>query len=183
MSYTRQVSNVPLQIGRSAADAVNELIQAQVTQGVIVHHRVDQVAIDALAAVPVASSLGTSQTLARALALAMVAHGADTQAHTTVVAIDQAAAWASAPAVPVNLVEVQNVLNELKGDINTHVLNTTAHRAVWGTPGVAGAITGKAITTADATDQTTANALANAVQLFLLNHMRAGCSSIEIIST
>lgn len=178
--YARKVPDLPPARIDASVAAVNEVIQALVDGGKIVHHQYKSAS---LIATPDATDLATSKTLAKALALALVAHGADADIHAAADVITQAASWTSAPAEPANLTEVQNIANTLKSDINTHVANATPHRSVWGGPGVNGVITAHALTTTTATDQTTANALLNAVKNFLNLHMKAAASSIQLISS
>ena len=180
MSYTRKTLDLPLEREYAAIAAANDTIDALVSQGVIVHHQPD---VAHLITTPDASALDSSKALAMALALAIPLHGADAKAHVAADVIAQAAAWTSAPALPADLTEVQNILNELKTDLNTHVAASAPHRNVWGTPGVNGAITAKAITTANASDQGTANALANALKAFLNAHIKAGAASIELVKS
>lgn len=177
MSTNRQALNLPELREKANRDGFNEAVQTLADAGKCPHYAPS----GALVSTADATDLGTSKTLAAALALAVVAHGADTNIHSAADVIAQAAAWASAPAVPADLTEVQNVLNELKGDINTHAANATPHRNKWGAMGGDGVVVAYAITTADATTQGTANALANAIKAFLNNHSKAGISTIEVI--
>jgi hypothetical protein len=173
------VADFPQERGNGAVAAVNEVIDAMATQGQLVHHLHKS---SQLITTPNAADLGTSKTLARALALAVIAHTGDTDIHTADDGTAQAAAWASAPAEPANLTEVQNILNELKTDLNAHVASTAAHRNKWGAPGTTGLVA-FAITTADANDQSTANALANAIKGFLNLHMQSAASSVEVVAS
>lgn len=183
MTETRRVQNTPGRRDEGIEAAFNGMVTALVDAGIVVHHDADAAN---LVATPDASSLATSKTLAKALALAVVAHGADTGAHTTAdAAVVQAAAWASAPNEPADLAEVGGILNELKADLNLHVAQTDHHRGVvWGTVGGDGIVAVKAITTADyASTQGEANALANAIKAFLNNHIKAAAPSIELIDS
>jgi hypothetical protein len=180
MTYTRKTPDLRELRDAAAITTVNEIIGALAAGGHLVHYKYDSTQLITTAD---ASSLGTSKTLAKALALAIPVHGADAEVHSVADVIAQAAAWASAPAEPANLTEVQNTLNEIKGDINTHVANATPHRSKWGTVGVDGVITAKAITTADASDQSTANALANAIKAFYNAHLKSAASEIELTAS
>ncbi len=183
MTYTRKVLDFPQYRQEANKLALNEIITALGDMGQIVHYRYKSAQ---LISTPDASDLATSKTLAKALAVAIPAHAVDTECHSAAdssSAATQAAAWASATAEPADLTEVQNIANELKTDINAHVANATPHRSKWGTAGVDGAITVKAITTATATDQSTANALLNAIKNFYNLHIKSAASEIEIVST
>lgn len=182
MSYTRKAPDLPLEREAANRGAVNEVIQTLVDAGIVVHHQ--QKSAD-LITTPDASDLATSKTLAAALALAIPAHGADTDIHTTADAIAQAAAWSSAPAEPADLAEVGAIANELKTDINTHVAQTDHHRGQpWGTVGGDGVVVAKAITTANfSSTQGEANALLNAIKAFFNNHVKAAASTIEVIDS
>lgn len=180
MTYTRKTPDLRNERESAAITTINELLAAQAAAGHVVHYKYDSTQLITTAD---ASSLPTSKTLAKALALAIPVHGADAEVHGTADVIAQAAAWASAPAEPANLTEVQDVLNELKGDINTHVANATPHRSKWGTVGGDGTVTAKAITTADASDQGTANALANAIKNFYNAHLASAASQIELVAS
>ena len=183
MVYKRKVADFfPTRIEGNAA-ALNEMITALGDAGLIVHYRYKS---SQLISTPDASDLGTSKTLAKALAVAIPAHAVDTDCHSAAdssSAATQAAAWASATAEPADLTEVQNIANELKTDINAHVANATPHRSKWGTAGVDGVITVKAITTATATDQSTANALLNAIKAFYNLHIKSAASEIEVVAS
>lgn len=121
---------------------------------------------------PDASSLATSKTLAKALAVFVEAHatGATTGRHgaATTIAI---AAWSSKPNEPADLAEAQAMANEIKADINTHIAVANAHR--W---------TETAIATADGSDQGTTNTLLNAIKAFLNAH-RAGVRDIQTVAS
>lgn len=177
MAETLQIINMPKKLIEGYPTAINEITQALVDAGIVVHHKQDD-----LISTADASSLATSKTLTKALAEWMVAHAADTDVHTSADAgVVQAAAWSSAPAEPADLAEVMAILNELKTDINTHVAQTDHHRGQpWGTVGGDGVVVAKAITTTNATDQPEANALANALKAFCNNHAKAACRTLEI---
>jgi hypothetical protein len=183
MSYTRKVADFPKTRGEANLAAINEIITSLAAAGIIVHHQYKSAQLVSTAD---ASSLATSKTLAKALALAIQSHAVDTDVHTAAdvsSAATQAAAWASAPAEPADLTEVQNVANELKTDINAHVAAAAAHRSKWGSAGVDGVITENAITTATATDQDTANALLNAIKAFYNLHIQSAASTLQIVLT
>lgn len=164
-----------------AVDAVNEVIQTLCAAGKVAHH---QYKSDDLITTTDATDLASSKTLAAALAVWVPAHGADTDIHTTADTIAEASAWSSSPAEPADLTEVQNVLNELKTDINTHVAQTDHHRgSAWGDIVTDGVTAAHAIATADATTQGTANALANAIKAFCNLHIQAAASTIEIVDS
>lgn len=177
-----QVLDLPIERIAASVKVVNQLTSALGAMGVLPHYRpsVDSAGnlIDAVTAAD-ASSLATSQTLAAALATALTAHGVDVQAHSSSSAIP-CAAWVSAPAVPANLAEVQSVLNEVKADFNTHIANATPHRPLGGQGKVAQPA---AISTADASDQATANTLANAIKVALNAHTRAGADTIVVVGS
>lgn len=161
---------------------LNELTQALGSYGVLPHYRPSRDGYGTpqdLVSTPNATEINTSKTLAKALAQALVAHGADTDAHGSADAI-VIAAWASNPAEPANLAEVQAVLNEVKADFNTHIANAAPHRALGGQAKIAQPA---AISTADASDQTTANTLANAIKVALNAHARAGAQTIQIVNS
>ncbi len=122
-----------------------------------------------------ASSLATSKTLAKEIADDLAAHAADTDKHSAASTVANAA-YASSPAEPADLTEVQNILNEAKADFNTHIANATPHRGVTG----AGKATIGTVSTADASDQDTANTLANALKAAINAHDRAGAQTIVL---
>lgn len=135
----------------SFVSANAELVAGLRTYNMLAHDRPDSVITTANA-----SDLATSKALAKALAQWAEAHGPSTTVHKATDATGLAcAAWASKPNVPADLTEVQNVLNELKSDYNTHYASTTYHRV---------ASSRGAVSTSNATDQSTANALANALK-------------------
>lgn len=174
-----KVQDIPNYKLGAVVKVVNQQTQALGTMGVLPHYHSPFGAdgtVTALVTAANASDLATSKTLAKALADALVAHGASTDKHSAadVIAI---AAYASSPAEPANLTEVQNVLNEVKADFNTHIANATPHRGVGG----AGRATIATVTTADASDQTTANALANALKAALNAHDSAGAQTIQVV--
>lgn len=180
---TRKIQDLPALHDDGHEAAFNDLLDRLCDAGVIVHH--EYKSADQVTAAN-ASDLATSKTLATALALAVVAHGADTDIHTTAdAALVQAAAWSSAPSEPADLAEVGAVLNELKTDINLHVLQTDHHRGqVWGGLVTDGVLAGNVIATADYTStQGEANTLANAIKAFLNAHAKSGAASIERVSS
>lgn len=182
MAHTRNVLYMPEFEAKNNREAINDLVGVLVDAGIVVHH---QYKSDDVISTPDATDLATSKTLAAALALAIPAHGADTDVHTTADTIAQAAAWSSAPAEPANLAEVGAIANELKTDINLHVAQTDHHRGQpWGTVGGDGVVVVKAITTANfASTQGEANALLNAIKAFLNNHMKAGAPSLVLVKS
>lgn len=177
---TRKVLN--LDVFREAADraAFAESVQTLADGGRCPHYSPS----GALVSTPDSSSIGTSKTLAKALALAVVAHGADTGIHAEADTIASAAAWASAPAEPADLTEVMAIANELFTDINAHVASAAKHRGLHGAfSATTGALAAHAITTTAATNQGTADALLNAIKAFLNFHTKAGISTVEVISS
>lgn len=173
MAHTRKVRNLPALRIEACETAINELLQCLYGTGNLAHHKQDDLITTADA-----SDLATSKTLAKALALWIPLHGADTEVHTVADVIATAAAWTSAPDEPANLTEVQNVLNELKTDWNGHITDASAHRGVVAVIDGDGVLTPQAITTADATDQSTANALANALKSYCNNHAKSWAPDI-----
>lgn len=162
-------------------EVTNQITQALGSMGVLPHYSspFDSTgAVRTLVTAADASNLATSKTLAKALADALIAHGASTDKHSAADSI-QIAAYASSPAEPADLTEVQAVLNEVKSKFNTHIANATPHRGVGG----AGKATIGTVTTADATDQTTANTLANALKAALNAHDRAGAQTISVVAS
>lgn len=177
---TLKVRNLPHEKLEALISVANQQSRALGAYGALPHYAPNLGADgepEDLVTAPDASNLATSQELARDLALALEAHGADTEAHSSADTI-AIAAWTSRPDVPVNLDEVEAVLNEVKTDFNTHIANATPHRAV----GAAGRLAAAAaIATADATDQGTANTLANVLKGALNAHAAAGAQDIEVI--
>lgn len=121
------------------------------------------------------AGLATSKALAKALADAVFGHANDTDLH---VAADATmgtanAAYVSTPALPADLTEVQNILNEVKTEFNLHIVSTTYHRTKGG---LAGQPTAAQVTvaTANATDQSTSDALANALKAAYNRHVQMG---------
>ena len=181
--YTRKVADVPSARAEGNRLAINEVITALGVNGSLVHYRHDTADLVTTAD---ASDLATSKALAWALALAVKAHAIKTGIHS--VADDSSAAtmnasWTANPLVPVNLTEVQNIANELATDINAHIANATPHRSKWGTIGVDGVLTVKAITTTAAIDQSTSNALLNAIKNFYNAHLKDAASLIELVAS
>ncbi len=175
-----KVRNLPVEKQDAIISVLNQQANALGAMGVLPHYHSPfgaDGAVTALITSPDASSLSTSQALAKELADDLVAHGASTDKHSSADAIT-ISAYSSSPAVPANLTEVQAVLNEVKTKFNAHIANATVHRGVTG----AGKATVGTVTTADASDQTTANALANALKAAMNAHDRAGCQTIEIIA-
>jgi hypothetical protein len=159
----------------------NQTIQALGGQGVLPHYSspfTSTGAVRALVTTADASDLDTSKALAKALADALTSHGTDTDAHSASSAI-ACAAYTSSPALPADLTEVQNILNEVKADFNTHIASTTVHRGAGG-QGKASMLT---ITTTDASNQGTANTLANAIKVALNAHDAAGAQSIDVVAS
>jgi hypothetical protein len=178
----RKVMDLPVEKTTALIAVHNQTVQALGAQGVIPHYCSPFTATGAareLVSTTDASDLATSKTLAKALALALIAHGADTDAHSTADTI-AIAAWASAPAEPADLTEVQNVLNEVKADFNTHIANATPHRGVGGQGKTAVTVV---ISTTDASNQGTANTLANAIKVALNAHDRAGIQAIDLVAS
>ncbi len=176
------VPNLPELVREALVKVTNEQTQALGAMGVLPHYRpsVDGAGLPTdLVTAADSSSLGTSKTLAKALAVALVAHGADAVAHSSadVIAI---AAWTSNPAEPADLTEVQAVLNECKADFNTHIATASKHRALGGQGKVAQPA---AISTADASNQGTADTLANAIKVALNAHARAGAQTITLVAS
>jgi len=177
-----KVLDLPIERISASVKVLNQITSALGAMGALPHYRPSQDnagnIVDLVTAAD-ASSLSTSQTLAAAVATALTAHGVDVEAHGSSSAIP-CAAWVSSPAVPVNLAEVQSVLNEVKADFNTHIANATPHRGIGGQGKVAQPA---AISTTDAVDQSTANALANAIKVALNAHARAGAETITIVAS
>lgn len=125
-----------------------------------------------------ATDLATSRTLTQAIFLALYdeAHFADVTMHDAADPIADPAAYTSAPGLPADLTEVQAALNEMKLDLNAHLASVTFHAN-----GVGNAAIGlpvPVVTTADAIDQATANALANALKLMVNLHAKMGLPSV-----
>ena len=175
MSQTRRIMNLPPRIDDGHDAALIDIVACLVEAGIAAHH-----AVGALVTTADASDLATSQALAAALGLAVPAHAADIEAHTTAdAAVVQAAAWSSAPSVPADLAEVQATLNEIKADLNTHVGTLDHHRGQpWGAIVTDGVRVAHVIGTADATDQSSANALANAIKAFLNLHSKGAAKTV-----
>jgi hypothetical protein len=123
--------------------------------------------------------LATSKTLTKALADAFAAHQADTAQHSAAGAIAAPAAWASSPDEPADLDEVEAVLNELKADFNAHLILTDIHRGYGGQGGHAAVI----VSTTDATDQGSADTLANALKVAMNRHQAAGAMALGTVTT
>lgn len=110
-----------------------------------------------------ASSLATLRTLCRDLYDVGVAHfadgGEDAQAHD---AADSTNTWGTKPATDASLSDLQTWLNARKTAWNAHLTQSGVHYASDVT---------NAVSTADASDQSTANALANALKDALNAHI------------
>ncbi len=176
---TRKAQDFPIRREQAIRAALDEHIQTLADRGLCPHYAPN----GALVSTPDATDLATSKVLAAALALAVVAHGADDGIHSAADVIVRTASWASYPSAPANLTEVQNIANSLLTDLNTHVANATPHRAIQGTfSATTGAVAALALTTTAATSQPTADTLLNAIKAFLNMHTKAGISAIEIVS-
>lgn len=159
----------------------NQLAQALGAMGVCPHYSspFDATgAVRALITTADASDLDTSKALAKAIADALLAHAADTDQHSAASTVANAA-YASTPELPADLTEVQNILNEAKADFNTHIANATVHRGVGGQ----GKATITAISTTDASNQGTANTLANAIKAAINEHDRAGIQTVQVVGS
>lgn len=176
MTSYRKVENTPGKRLEGIEAAINRLNACLAGAGQLAHHELDDLITTADA-----SDLATSKALAKALALWIPLHGADTDVHTAADVIATAAAWTSAPDDPADLTEVQNILNELKADWNGHIADASAHRGVFAPIDGNGVLTPQAITTADATNQGTANALANAIKAYCNNHAESANQDIQLI--
>ncbi len=176
-----KVRNLPSEKQDALINVMNQQAQALGTMGVCPHYHSPFGAdgsVTALVTTADASDLDTSKALAKALADALLAHAADTEKHSAA-SVVACAAYASSPGLPADLTEVQNILNEVKADFNTHIASTTVHRGAGGQ----GKATVTTISTADATNQGTANTLANAIKVALNAHDSAGCQTIEVVAS
>jgi hypothetical protein len=104
--------------------------------GVMPHYNNNGVKITAADA----TDLATLKTLTKALSDGQVVHGLDTGIHSAAdAAMDEPAGYASSPSEPADLAECVSVLNQLKADLNLHLLNVTPHRGVLGLAAVTSA--------------------------------------------
>src|SRR5688500_8320487 len=103
---TRNVPNLPGNRMTAATEEQQVLVEALGAAGLLPHDAQRDLLTSAGS-----SSLATSAALAKALADAIVAHGADTDLHASAETI-AIAAYASDPALPADLTEVQNNANE-----------------------------------------------------------------------
>lgn len=180
MAYTKDVANIPSLIVAGILAAYNELLAGLIASGKIAHHKADTT--NAIATAD-ASDLATLKALVLDMAPKLALHGADTEAHTAADTIAEPAAWTANPAVPVDLTECQNILNELKTDWNAHIAVAAAHRSVLAEIDANGVLTPTAITTANATDQATSEALANALKSAWNIHMASAGADIVIVDS
>ena len=180
MAHQRKVANTPMKRLEALEAAHNALVESLYSIGKCAHHKVDS--SNAISAAN-ASDLATSKTLTAALGTALPLHGADTEAHTQADVIATAAAWSSAPNEPADLAEVQAALNEIKADWNGHIADAAAHRGVLAEIDGDGVLTPTAISTADATDQSSANALANALKSAFNIHFKSAAPDIVLINS
>ena len=67
-------------------------------------------------------------------------------------------------------------------DLNAHIVLATAHRGEGGGSG-AGGVEILAVSTANAIDQATANALANALKAAMNRHFGAGSPDIQLVAS
>ena len=167
---TRNVPNLPDKRLTASLEEHQALVTALGAAGVLMHFDAE----DPITT-PDATDLATSKTLAKALADALVAHGASTAMHSTgeTIAI---AAYTSDPAEPADLAETQAIANEVKADFNTH-LDHTGHRGVGGQ----GGHTPADITTADGSDQGTTNTLLNAIKAAFNAHVKNGAKDVQVV--
>lgn len=168
MAQTTRVRQQPYEHDMPAW-LTDDLRESLIAAGILQHH-----GRGTLVTTPNSSSLATSKTLAKALADAFADHGADTDLHVAADATlgTLAAAYTSTPDEPADLTEVQNILNELKAELNLHIPLAASHRGVAGRSGGVAAMT--LITIADATNQATADALANELKACFNRHVSLG---------
>ena len=172
MPDTKRVREIP-DLHKFPEWLLDDVITTLTNAGILPHYNSDGATVTAADA----SDLATSQTLTLALVDGFVAHGADTGIHSVAdAALDVPAQASSHPAEPADLAEVQATLNQLKADLNTHLSNETPHRSI----PVPGILAVSLVTTADATNQTTANALANALKSALNRHVGMGMADFLV---
>lgn len=172
MSDTKRVREIPDY--HLLPDYVTEdLVSSLGAAGLLPHYNNDGATVTAAAA----TDLATSKTLAKDIADVLVAHGADTGIHSSADAtLEFAAEYTSSPELPADLTEVEAILNQAKALFNTHLANATVHRGVGGAAG----ITVGTISTANATDQSTSNALANALKAAINRHAAMGFAPFAV---
>ena len=176
----RQAFDTPDQRVSALRDEYNDLIDGLGEQGVLAHYDRAPEA-HALVTAADASDLATSKTLTLDIVNKMVTHGASTKVHSAAdAALDVPAAASSHPNEPADLAEVGATLNELKGDLNTHLANATPHRGVGGEGGHAPA----QVSTSDfSSTQAEANTLANALKAAFNRHVQSGAQKITLVAS
>jgi hypothetical protein len=169
MSKTRDTADLPGSRLTALEAAFAQLHAALGASGGLPHHEVTD-----LVTAAAATDEATSVALANDLKAQYNAHIADTDAH---VAADATNPTAAADAT--DLATVITLANEAKGDLNAHIVLTASHRGAGG----AGGVGGQTVTTADGTDQTTANALCNALKAAMNRHFSAGAPDIALVAS
>ncbi len=169
MAASRNIPDLPRSVSEGMRDAYNELNAALAAQGLLPHHAATTAVADTGTA-----DLAAVQVLANALRTAYEAHRVNTDAHA---ASDTANVIAAAAAT--NLATSITLLNELKADFNLHIARTAAHRNIIG----AGVATQLLVTTTDAIDLATSQALAAALLLAYNRHAAAGAKLVAFTSS
>lgn len=170
MASTRKSSELQGDLLPKLVTAHNALTASLGAAGILPHHDTTT-----LVTASDASDLATSVTLANALRTAYIAHIASTAAHVAADATNTIAA-----AVATDLASVQTLLNELKTDFTAHIALQSAHRSYVSGQGNA---TVAGVTTANASDQGTANTLANALKNACNRHFSMGVPDIQITAS
>ncbi len=183
----RNVSKLPGELLPQLADAVVELIDVTLDTGVVAHF--DSVATSAAGvALAITSAdaddLPTLKTLTLEITTAQIEHGLDSETtrapaqHSALdAALDEPAGAASYPAEPADLAECQAVLNQIKADLNTHLLNATPHRTAGGQGGFAPV----PVATSDGSTQGTNETLANALKAAYNLHFKSGIKTFVLL--
>lgn len=171
---TKRVNSVPGIRDVESANSIIELIDTTLSTGLVAHHDSTNTQITA----PDATDLATLKTLILALTNSQVAHGLDVAQHSAAdAAMDVPAGFTSHPSEPADLAECQAANNQLKADLNTHLLNATPHRGVGGQ----GGFSPTQIATTDGSDQATNETLANALKDAYNRHYNSGVKTYQRI--
>lgn len=181
MTAARTTPNLPATKQDACIAAINEMQNAQASQGLLPHYcRADgtaavATALEALQALAAATTTPTAVAVVNALKTLHNAHLASTDAH---VSADSTNTASSATAT--DEASAITLANELKTDFNAHIILDANHR---GLIGAAGSVAIATVTTTNASDAATLYALLEAERLAFERHIQAGAKPIELAAS
>ncbi len=171
---TKQVSKLPGKLLPELSSTLQELVNITLSNGLVAHHD----SVNTQITTADASDLTTLKTLILSVTNSMVAHGINVAQHSAAdAALDVPAGFTSHPSEPADLAECQATNNQLKLDLNAHMLNATPHRGVGGQGGFAPV----AVATTNGSDQTTNETLLNALKAAFNLHYNSGIKTSNLI--